>query len=143
MGSIDNINAADAKFQTLLERFLRLRAAESSIQDSNLHLDDDTLTALTEGNLSRREALPVVSHLSDCSFCRHKTAELVKLAVAFEGLETAPAADRENEPVRVSGVLSGIVRRLFDMDGSAVFAHEEKPEAESEKEGESNKKTDQ
>lgn len=117
----------NARIQGLLARFLRMGPAASQNVASPRHLDEDTLNAFTEGRMSEREALPVVRHLTDCSFCRHLTVELVRLEMHFE--ETfEPVTERQasSEPVSVSSVLSGILSRIFGSSDAAVFAHEEK-----------------
>jgi len=121
------ISVGDVRFQDLLERYLRLRALEVSPADLGLHLDEDTLAALTDGNLSLREATPVVGHLADCSFCRHKTAELIRLDLTINGAEPSLTAAEQTEPSRVANVFEGIIQRLFGVGDAAVFAHEEKP----------------
>jgi hypothetical protein len=117
----------NAKIQGILARYLELRSAEQARSEFSSHLDEDTLNAFTEGMINEREALPVVKHLSDCSFCRHRTVELVRLEMFFAE-QDEPAAVREhaNEPVSVSSVLSGILSRIFGSSEAAVFAHEEK-----------------
>ena len=137
MGSTENINVADARFQSLLGRYLQFRSVSDTGQAENLHLDEDTLAAFTEGNLTMREATPIVGHLSDCSFCRHKTSELIRLDLAFAGDKISPNTVESREPAKVSEVLGGILSRLFGTGDAAVFAHEEKPEetdAEPDKE---------
>jgi hypothetical protein len=71
------------------------------------------------------------SHLSDCGFCLHKTAELAELQMAFAS--DAPAVSvPEAMPSRISEVISGLFSRLFGQldSGDAVFAHSEKKENE-------------
>ena len=138
MGSTEKINMADTRFGELLSLYLRQRSRDTSPQDIASHLDEDTLAAFTEGNLSTRQADPLVSHLANCSFCRHKTAELVRLDLAFADSDVSYTAGTEREPARVSEVLSGILARLFGGGRSAVFAHEETPE-EDKKEKDENK----
>jgi len=130
MGSTENISIGDARIQSLLESFLRLRSTVENREGSNLHLDEDTLAAFTEGNMTMREATPIVSHLSDCTFCRHKTSELIRLDLAFAEDQPSLARAENREPAKVSEVLSGILSRLFGTGESAVFAHEEKPQQE-------------
>ena len=132
MGSTDDINTADVRIQGLLERYFRLRSKDESPQNFAVHLDEDTLAAFTEGNLTMRESDPVVNHLSNCSFCRHKTAELVRLDLAFAETDDAAATVTAQQPSKVSEVLSGILSRLFGGGEAAVFAHEEKKNAEGE-----------
>ncbi|PND82644.1 hypothetical protein C1X11_27985, partial [Escherichia coli] len=70
----------------------------------------------------------------DCSFCRHVTAELVRLDFAFADQEAAmPATARQSEPTSVSDVLSNLLSRIFGTSDSAVLAHQE-PEEEKKEE---------
>jgi len=90
------------------------------------HVDHDTLAAFTEGTLNERESTPVVSHLVGCTFCRHITAELVRLDLEFAG-ETisAPIAETSTQPSKISEVLSGILSKMFGTTENTVFAHNE------------------
>lgn len=144
MGNIKDNNVNDAKILSLFEGYLRQRSAQGTPTNLGDHLDEDALTAFTEGNLTMREADPLVSHLSDCSFCRHKTSELVRFDLAFGESETKRAADPGREPSKVSDVVSGILGRLFGGGEAAVFAHEdtepEKSPETSDKESENREK---
>lgn len=122
MDNNKNLNPADIKIIGLIDRYLRVKP---EIGNNENHLDEDILTAFVEGSLANRESKPVVSHLVGCSFCRHITAELVKLEMTFAE-ETTPEVEYQNEPTKVSEVLSGILSRLFGTSDGAVFAHEEK-----------------
>ena len=93
------------------------------------------LNAFTEGTVSEREAWPIVNHLSDCNFCRHKTTELVRLDLEFADIDAPPMVRESSEPVSVSSVLSGILSRIFGSGEAAVFAHEEKKDDADEKDG--------
>ncbi len=115
----------------LLDRYLASRKAlKSSAAETSLHLDEDSLAAFAEGTLSRRESAPVLSHLVECGFCRHKTAELVRLDLEFA--ETTLAGERagSHEPSRISTVLSELFSKIFGPTEGAVFAHEEKNDEE-------------
>jgi len=129
-----NINPQDAAIQNLVGQFLNARSAnEFNRSAEGPHLDQDSLAAFTEGALSEREAKPVVSHLVDCSFCRHVTAELIRLDMAFaETPATARIADAA-EPSKVSEVLSRLLSKIFGTTDNAVFAHEEKDADDEEK----------
>jgi hypothetical protein len=102
-----------------------LRAGTNNGFETNSdHLDEDMLTAFVEGNLTEQEAKPVSTHLVGCSFCRHITAELIKLDYAFaEDSQAVPVTNAE--PTKVADVLSGILSRIFGGNDGAVFAHEE------------------
>ncbi len=116
----------DVRMQGLLDRYMRSRIPGEDLTAAQLkHLDDDSLTAFIEGNLGERETAPIVSHLVGCSFCRHVTAELIKLDMAFSEEEIQIAA-AENQPSRISEVLSNLLSRIFGANDGAVFAHQEK-----------------
>ena len=133
-------DSEDVKIQGLLEQYLRLKISTNDLTGEDQHLDEDYLTAFVEGNLKQRETQPVVKHLVNCSFCRHKTAELVKLDLAFENEELKITVD-ENQPSKVSEVLSGLLSRIFGNSEEAVFAHQEKEEnSENQKKLETDKK---
>lgn len=122
------MNPREIQIQGLLDSHLRKNSSTNDFEHSN-HLDDDTLTAYVEGNLTEREAQPITTHLVGCSFCRHITAELIKLDLAFAE-ETQPVMLAENEPTKVSEVLGGILSRIFGTSDGAVFAHQESEEEE-------------
>lgn len=122
------LTAQDIQIQGVLDSFLKLRA-KNNLTAQTAHLDEDLLTAFVEGSLSVRESQPVVTHLVDCSFCRHVTAELIKLDYAFaETAEIRPFAAAKAEPSRISEVLSNLLGKIFGSNEGAVFAHEEKEE---------------
>jgi hypothetical protein len=125
-----NTNSEELRIQGLLDRYLNRQAAGNGLSTQENHLDEDSLTAFIEGNLSRRESQPVVSHLVDCAFCRHVTAELVRLDLAFADIPIT-VASAEKQPSKVSEVLGGILSRLFGTNEEAVFAHHEEEKSEN------------
>jgi hypothetical protein len=129
MENTGQMNSQEAMMQGLIGRYLRVRSAESrNATAAGPHLDTDSLAAFTEGNLSAAEARPMVSHLVDCSFCRHVTAELIRLDLAFADNPPVNQAVETAEPSKVSEVLSGLLSRIFGTSDGAVFAHNEKDE---------------
>ena len=133
-------DSEDIKIQGLFEQYLRLKISANDLTGEDQHLDEDYLAAFVEGNLKQRETQPVVKHLVNCSFCRHKTTELVKLDLAFANEELKITVD-ENQPSKVSEVLSGLLSRIFGNSEEAVFAHQEKEEnSENQKKLETDKK---
>lgn len=130
MGQIE-IRGEELRVQGLLDRFLNLRFADDSAKGDS-HLDEDSLTAFVEGNVSEREAGPVVSHLVDCAYCLHVTSELAKMQEAFAD-EPAAAPVTESQPSKVSEILGGLMAKIFGTADSVVFAHHES-EDESEEE---------
>lgn len=135
-GKTTTTTTEDLMIQGLLGNYLRFRSASAG-SNNDRHLDDDSLNAFVEGNLSERESTPILSHLVDCSFCRHVTAELVRLDFAFAD-EEAPvragfAADNATAPSSVSDVLNNLLSRIFGTsDSSAVLAHQQPEEKEDE-----------
>lgn len=119
----------DELFRELLGGYLQARSSSKQFKDSE-HLDGDTISAFVEGNLSEREVRPVNSHLVDCSFCRHKSAELIRLDLEFAE-ETAKAPEKA-APTKVSDVLSGILGKILGTGEGAVFAHQEDESREDE-----------
>ncbi len=126
------INPKDIQIQGLVDRYLRSQTSDNNKILPEEHLNEDSLAAFTDGNLSEREAQPIVSHLVDCSFCRHVTTELIRLDLAFADDAVRETAV-ENQPSKVSEVLSNLLSRIFGTNDGAVFAHQEKEEEDSEK----------
>ena len=138
MGNTQPNNTETVKIQGILARYLELRSRQTVQSQALAHLDEDRLNAFAEGTLSEREAMPVIDHLTDCSFCRHKTVEMVRLELEFADMN-APVQVREtSEPASVASVLNGILSRIFGSGESAVFAHEEPKKNDEEKEEEDN-----
>ncbi|HTK27749.1 MAG TPA: zf-HC2 domain-containing protein [Pyrinomonadaceae bacterium] len=122
------------RIQGLLGRYLDLHASGHDTTAPGIqHLDEDSLSAFAEGNLSEREAVPIISHLVDCSYCRNVTTELVRLDMAFA--EPAPLQRHvaEESPARISEVLGRVLSRIFGTADGAVFAHHEKEDEEEKK----------
>ena len=132
MENATNLSIENAKLHDLLDRYLASRKAlKSSAAETSFHLDDDSLATFVEGSLSEREAGPVVSHLVDCGFCLHKTAELVRLDLEVaEAITTQPSF--EAQPLRISAVLNDLFSKIFGTSDGAVFAHEDKSDVDEE-----------
>lgn len=131
-----HVNAEEIKIQGVVDRYLRFRTAKNKTNDN--HLDEDSLTAFVEGRISESESASLVKHLIDCTFCLNVTGELAKMNAAFAETEVSVALPTK-EPVRVSEILGGILTRIFGTNDGAVFAHEEKDEAEKTIEDNKNK----
>ncbi len=133
MNNKGQTNSQDTQIQGLLDQYLQSNSLNLGFEDNKEHLNEDSLSAFVEGTLLERESKPIVSHLANCAYCRHISAELVKLdfAVADE-----PAADLQlvGEPSKVSDVLNGVLSRIFGTTDGAVFAHNEDEEKDKEKE---------
>ena len=110
--------------QGILDGYLSTRELRRGADTGEAgHLDEDSLSAFVEGRISERESVPFVSHLVDCSFCRHVTTELIRLDSEMAESEVVAAPISTREPSKVSEVLSGILERMFGTGESAVFAH--------------------
>lgn len=134
MENTGNMDLQELRIQGLLDRYLASRPSAETSAAKGLHLDDDSLTAFAEGRLSEREAAPMVAHLVDCSFCRHITAELVRLDLEFAPEEeSVRAVVREAEPSKISEVLSNLLSKIFGTTDGAVFAHSEDEAKEKDK----------
>lgn len=132
-------DSLELRIQETMNRFLKTRY-NNDYNTTEDHLDDDTLAAFVEGNLGEKQAVPVVRHLVGCSFCRHITAELIKLDLVFaeENFESKTANEK---PAKISDVLSSVVSKIFGGNDGAVFAHQE-TEDEDEKTETSSNNTD-
>ena len=132
MENTGKLHIEEIRIQGLLDGYLKRQSAAALATPQN-HLDEDSLAAFVEGNLSERESKPIVSHLVDCSFCRHVTAELVRLDLAFTD-EPVQTLVQESQPSKISEVLNNLLARIFGTNDSAVFAHNEAEEKAENKE---------
>jgi hypothetical protein len=122
----------NSNIQDLLGSYLASRQTlKSSAAETSHHLDDDSLAAFVEGALSNRESTPVLYHLVECGFCRHKTAELVRLDLEFAVETDAVMQASTTEPSSVSTVLQGLLSKIFGTSDGAVFAHQEDKDDEA------------
>ena len=129
------MNNEETKMQSVLNSYLRSVNSVGN-ESRKLHLDQDTLSAFTEGSLNERETTPVVSHLVECSFCRHVTAELVRLDFALAEYDMPAAVETTAEPASIASVLNGLLSRIFGTSDGAVFAHNEDENKDDEKDKE-------
>lgn len=102
---------------------LRRRAKTAPSIAPDQHLDDDLLSSFTEGRLNENESAPVVKHLIACSFCRHITAQLIRLdSEVGESKVTIPVTPED--PGRIRRMLEDLGSRVFaPSDDEAVFAY--------------------
>ena len=135
MANPNNMTGEETKLQGILAAYLTSR---TDAPTSGIHLDQDTLAAFSEGLLNERESGPVVTHLADCSFCRHITAELARLDLEFAD-EPVSVRTESSEPTKISAVLSGLFEKIFGNADNAVLAHEEKEEDEQKAPDDKNK----
>ncbi len=132
------LNPQELQIQGLLDRYLASR--NSMTEAGTAHIDEDSLSAFVEGTLNARESENVTSHLVDCGFCRHASAELIRLELAFAEDEVPSSISSSSEPTKMSEVLGRLFSKIFGTADGAVFAHEEKKEDEEKNETEGAKK---
>jgi hypothetical protein len=115
----------------MIDRRLKTRVpAESAFE---VHLDEDSISAFVEGRLEEGESSPVISHLVACSFCRHTTAQLIRLESQFDSLDDAEV---EEGPGRVRLFLDSLAARVTpSFEEDAVFAYQN-PEGDPGENGE-------
>jgi hypothetical protein len=107
----------------MIHQHLRRNALVAPAISASSHLDEDALSAFTEGRLTEAESKPVVKHLVACTFCRHITAQLVRLDSEV-GATVPGSAPTEEEPGRIRRVLKDLASRLVvPSDEGAVFAY--------------------
>lgn len=123
-------NEREKRFRDLLGGYVRRAAPGREFAEGD-HLIGDDINAFIEGNLSEKEATPITSHLADCGFCRHRSAELIRLHLEFADSQEESFAD-DSAPSKVSDVLSDILGRIFGSSEGAVFAHEQKDEQDED-----------
>ncbi len=107
----------------MIHQHLQRRALVAPPMLSETHLDEDALSAFIEGRLSEAESAPVVAHLVSCGFCRHITAQLVRLESEIGASETSlpPATE---EPGRIRRLLQELAARVLpSSEDEAVFAY--------------------
>ena len=119
---------AENPFNLLLGRFLAA-SEKPSAATSPQHFDDDLIAGFLSGTLTRREAVPMVKHLTDCGLCRRMTAEMARLDLELDQETLSEEAPSESH-AGISGFLESVFSRLGGFTGDAVFAHsqEDTPE---------------
>lgn len=140
MANTVELTEQELKIQGLIGQYLaNRREAFDTERASADHLDHDMLSAFVEGSINTRETDQIVGHLVKCSFCRHISAELIKLHLEFADapIEATPAGVGT---AKISEVLSGLFSKIFGTADGAVFAHQEEEEEEEQKEEPENEK---
>lgn len=138
MEHLKDLSTDNLKIHDLLDRyFASRRALKTSTTVTSSHLDEDSLSTFVEGSITAREAEPVLTHLVECRFCLHKTAELVRLDLEVDEAGWTEASEHSSQPVNISTVLTDLFSKIFGTSDNAVFAHEGRDdEGESDTTGE-------
>ena len=128
MANTVEMNQQELTIQGLIGQYLAFRP---ETETPTAHLDQDTLAAFVEGSLNRQAGENAVGHLVACSYCRHISAELIRLDLEFA--DTAPTEIiASSTPSTISEVLSGLFSKIFGTSDGAVFAHTEDEKKEKE-----------
>ena len=91
---------------------------------TEVHLDEDALSAFVEGRLSETESAPVIQHLVGCGFCRRATAQLIRLESEVGRTDTVASETERDEPGRIRSLLDDLASRVLPQsEGDAVFAY--------------------
>jgi hypothetical protein len=108
----------------MIHQHLQRNAMVAPSVVSNLHLDEDALSAFIEGRLTEQESAPVIQHLVGCGFCRRATAQLIRLESEIGPAETEIPASENQEPGRIRSLLDKLASRVLPQaEGDAVFAY--------------------
>jgi hypothetical protein len=131
------VTPENTRIQKLLDLYLAAGnlSATSTANSSGDHLDEDSLSAFVEGDLQTRDEETAVRHLVDCGFCRHASADLMRLQLALSHEAPASIASEAKPLSKVSEFLAGILEKISGSAEAAVFAHDEKQDAEDESAG--------
>lgn len=123
-------NQGENKFEQLLGLYLK-RHSSTRHEHSAKHLDEDYLTTFVEGRLTKRNNLPVISHLIKCSLCRRSAYELLQLNEQLhEDFEIITALQAETSPYH--DFWNDLKVKVFNSGNNTVFAHQESDEAEDQ-----------
>ena len=138
-------NQENQKISRLLEAFLKRSGQSNDLASNNEHLNEDALSAFVEGDLSRREAAPLLKHLVNCSLCRKITAQLVQLAMEFEEKPEIQLVNTSQS--RLNKFFGSLTAPNFGFADDAVFAHQEpakenQPENDAESSVDENRKSE-
>ncbi len=111
----------------MIDQRLKARTLEEPAAPFEAHVDEDTICAFIEGRLEEAEATPVISHLINCSSCRHTTALLIRFESQFE-------TENDPTPVEDPGRVRLLLERLAagftpSVEEDAVFAYQD-PDAD-------------
>ena len=136
MANQERIDPRYDTIQALLGGYLATRKEANPAAG---HIEQDTIAAFVEGNLSEREAGPGLSPIVDCGFCPKVSAEVIPLDAAFAEAPVA-VAEAAAEPGKISEVLSGLFTKIFGTSDGAVFAHHEEEKKEEQEDPDEEKK---
>ncbi|HEV7843283.1 MAG TPA: hypothetical protein VGO69_06270 [Pyrinomonadaceae bacterium] len=91
---------------------------------TDVHLDEDALSAFVEGRLTEQESAPVIQHLVGCGFCRRATAQLIRLESEVGSTDVGASEATQDEPGRIRTLLDDLASRVLPQaEGDTVFAY--------------------
>ena len=115
-------NKESERLRSMVHHHLHRKSSLAQTLTTGAHLDEDMLTAFTEGRLGENESAPVVKHLVGCSSCRRITAQLIRLDTELAG-EEHPAPITQEEPNRIRRLLSDLAARVLPSSETEIFAY--------------------
>ncbi len=108
----------------MIHQHLQRSAMNAPPVVSDLHLDEDALSAFVEGRLTEQESAPVIQHLVGCGFCRRATAQLIRLESEIGQVDAGAQEAMPQEPGRIRSLLDDLASRVLPQsEGDAVFAY--------------------
>jgi hypothetical protein len=108
----------------MIHQHLQRNAMNAPPVVSDLHLDEDALSAFVEGRLAEQESAPVIQHLVGCGFCRRATAQLIRLESEIGQVDAGVQEAMPQEPGRIRSLLDDLASRVLPQsEGDAVFAY--------------------
>ena len=117
-------NSENEAIRRMIHHSLQRDALVAPSMIAGEHLDDDSLGAFIEGRLTATESAPLISHIVACAFCRHATAQLIRLESEL-GEFDAVQAPMSPEPSRIRRLLEALAARVLPQtDEEAVFAYQ-------------------
>jgi hypothetical protein len=113
------------KEKVILEFYLSILSSQITEGE---HVDQDTLAALLDGNITKREATNLTKHLTNCGFCRHLVAELIKFDSTLIDSEEITYQSEQN---KISDAIRNLLNSIFQQGNVAIEAFEDKTESEN------------
>ncbi len=125
-----NFNPGEKRFEQLLKLYLKRRSLDPTANVVE-HLDEDLLTAFAEGRLTKRVEASIVSHLIECSACRHSVFFIFRLTEQLEA-NTNLAVTSTVKSNSFHEFWNQLRVKVFNQTDNAVFAHQEAVEDEKQ-----------
>jgi anti-sigma factor RsiW len=116
-----SLDAEQLVIARLIDLRLKSNPAHLETDASLSHPDADSMTSFLEGRLESDDSRALVSHLVQCSSCRHLSAQLARADD-----EVSDRVGPEKESPFMDGLLDRLRSSFALSTEDAVFAYEEK-----------------